>query len=230
MPISLYTRTTKALSAGWLAAHRVWTSPQNSVTVPVNYRAPFYDRLWAYYSNELVTDYEQWAAYKEANMLYKHIRSLYNPTRRLVEFYVGEVYPGVLSEDAKDFPDGVPSAIDLAADTPDPLRAALAQFWQWGNWQTGKDVMVRYAGSLGNCLVELEHDAPRRKVVPRIWWPGHLLELGVDGSGNVKAYTIEYDVPVDDAEGEQTADTYTFRKVVTKELIQFFKNGEPYDY
>jgi hypothetical protein len=230
MAVSLYTRTTRALSAGWLAARRVWASPQNSTTVPVNYRTPFYDRMWAYYANEVFNDYEMWAAYKEANMLYKHIRSIYNPTRRLVEFYVGEVYPGVLSEDAKDFPDGVPSAIDLSEDTPDPLRAALAQFWQWGNWQSGKDIMVRYSATLGNCLVELVDDTERRKVLPRIWWPGHVRELGVDGSNNVKAYTIEYPVAVEDAEGEQTTETYIFRKVVTKERIQFFKDGEPFDY
>ena len=187
--------------------------------------------LWSYYSNSVFDDINAWAKYRENFTLYRNIRSIYNPTRRIVNFYVAQVYPGVLSEDADSLPDGVQLAIPLSADTDDSLKDAIAQFWQWSNWQSGNRLMVRYGGATGSCLVEVVDAVDRGKVSASVRWPGWVDadSLVLDGSGNVKAYALEYQV--EDKEASDTRDrVYTYRKEVDGDSFRFYKNDQPFDY
>lgn len=203
-----------------------------------------YSLLWAYYNSSVfdrtvqtamsyhlygnsatpMYPYNPFSAYKSNYNLYRNIRPIYNPTRRLVDFYAGNVYPGVLSEDGKTLPDGVPLAIPFAEDTDPALKSAIAQFWQWSNWQAKKGLLVRFGAALGSVLVEIVDDVESGVVTADIVWPGFIYDLELDGAGNVKVYMIEYSVREDDGT------TYVFTKIVDDMTIQYFKDHEPYDY
>src|SRR5687767_3885459 len=111
------------------------TFPGEIVETP---RQEYFNLLWSYYQNSTFDDLNAWARYREEFQLYRNIRSIYNPTRRIVNFYVAQVYPGVLSEDASQLPDGVQLAIPFAEDTDQTLKTTIAQFWQWSNWQSNQ--------------------------------------------------------------------------------------------
>lgn len=187
-------------------------------------RADQYLALWAYYDNSAFEDIFKWAQYRSQYRLYARMRSLYNPTRRLVDFYAGQVYPGVLSEDGTKLPDGVPLAIPLSVDTPAELKSAIAQLWRWSNWQANKAVYVRYGAACGNVMVEILDNVDAGKVAANVVWPGLITWLDLDSAGNVKAYVMEYFATGDDGL------RYVYRKEVDSDEYATFKDGEPFDY
>src|SRR5687767_10612431 len=108
------------------AAIAAWRSPQETDAAE-SIRARL-NLLWAYYENSQFENIAAWASYRSNYVLYRNIRSIYNPARRLVNFYVAQVYPGMLSEDGEELPDGVPLAIPFSSDTDPKLTSATAQF------------------------------------------------------------------------------------------------------
>jgi hypothetical protein len=232
----------QALSTGWntglQAARRVYEDPETSYQEQnfVN-RAMQYHLLWAYYNNSMFEKlprlvhnlqpwglYNPWQVYRSNYNLYRDIRMIYNPTKRLVDFYAGQVYPGVLSEDGSKLPDGVPLAMPFADDMDKRLKDAVAQLWQWWNWQAKKSVHVRYGAALGSVLIEAVDDLERAKIGAQIWWPGFVYDLELDDAGNVKAYALRYQAN-DDEQG-----SYLYEKQVDAESFRYFRDGEPYDY
>jgi hypothetical protein len=214
-----------ATRAGYSAFRREFADPseQGGARAAASRRADL-QRLWAYYANSIYEDPLLWQAYRSRYGMYRAMRSIYNPTRRLCEFYAGAVYPGVLSEDGSQLPDGVPLAIPLAKDTPDDLKLAIAQFWQWSNWQANKAVMVRYGAISGSVLVEAIDDLERRKVMANVVWPGLVCDIDLDGTGNVTAYTLEYRAV------DESGASYRYRKQVDAEVFRYFRDDSPYDY
>jgi hypothetical protein len=217
-------RLINATRAGFGAFRREWADPSEQGGAAVNAERRYStQRLWSYYANTVYEDTLAWQAYRSRYSLYRAVRSIYNPTRRLVEFYAGQVYPGVLSEDGSQLPDGVPLAIPLAKDTPEELSTAVAQFWAWSNWQANKAVFVRYGSIAGSVLVEVLDELDRRKVCANVVWPGLVTAIDLDGAGNVKMYALEYKA---DDEGQ----TYTYRKEVDTDEFRYFRDDRPYDY
>jgi len=186
------------------------------------------NRFWMLYRNSAFEDAVAWQSYREAFSLYRYTRSIYNPTRRLVNFYVAQVYPGVLSKDASDLPDGVQLAIPLADDTDDNLKDAIAQFWQWSNWQANNKLMVRFGAASGSCLVEIVDNVARGKITTAITWPGWIAgrakddtsSLVLDDVGNVKFYALEYDAV------DEKGDSYLYRKEVSQEAFTYYRDGK----
>ncbi|HEX5704859.1 MAG TPA: hypothetical protein VFX97_16800 [Pyrinomonadaceae bacterium] len=182
--------------------------------------------LWHCYQNTQFDDLTVWQSYREKFQLYRNIRPIYNPTRRLVNFYVDHVYPGALSEDASQLPDGVQLAIPLSDDTDENLKIAIAQFWQWSNWQSENKKMVLFGGSTGSCLVEVVDNVEKGKVSAVVRWPGRLADkakdespsLVLDSSGNVKFYALEYDAL------DATGKTVKYRKEVSQESFRYYKD------
>lgn len=186
-------------------------------------RAGRYLYLWQYYNNSAFDDLAEWGAYKGKHHLYRHTRSIYNPVRRLVDFYAGIIYPGYLTSDARPLPDGTPCAIPLPDDTPPALRAAVGQLWQWSNWQTGKALLPRFGAALGDVLLEVIDDPSKGKVRLDVVWPGLVRDLALDMYGNVKAYTLEYTY-------EEEGVTYTYARTVDGETVRTWRDGKPYAY
>jgi hypothetical protein len=217
-------RVLTATNAALVAWRRSYFDPEQVTGGQYIYsRAAEFRLLWSYYDNSAFEQLAQWQGYKKTYSLYRQTRSLYNPVRRLVDFYAAQVYPGVLSEDGTKLPEGIPLAIPLAEDTPTQLKAAIAQFWQWTNWQAGKAIYVRYGAAAGSVLVEVVDDLARAKVTANVVWPGLVTNLNLDATGNVKAYTIEY--MAYDADRDTT---YTFKKMVDRDLFQTFRDGRPW--
>jgi hypothetical protein len=103
---------------------------------------------------------------------------------------------------------------------------AIAQFWQWSNWQSGNRLMVRYGGATGSVLVEVIDDTKRGKVVADVRWPGVVDEkaLELDEMGNVRAYALQYRTT------DENDQWFTYRKEVDQEAFRFFKDDAPFDY
>jgi hypothetical protein len=237
-------RIMQSLIAGYTAARRVFEDP--SVAHQEGYalnQYGMYSLLWAYYNGamferiasvfngNLNTSWQVaangWALYKQNYNLYRNIRLVYNPVRRLVDFYAGQVYPGVLSEDGAKLPDGVPLAVPFSEDTNKALKSAVAQFWQWGNWQARKSVQVRYGAALGSVLIEIVDDLENGRVSADVVWPGFVTDISLDTAGNVKGYALEY---MAQSEGEEKLDAYIYRKEVDGQSFRYFRDSEPYDY
>lgn len=226
-----------AQAAFW-TVRRVFDDPSSQDREQAfNLRLSEYNLLWAYYNNSMfekiaypLASYQAfnrwnvpWGIYKQNYQLYRNIRMIYNPTRRLVEFYAGQIYPGVLSEDGLALPDGIPLAIPFSKDTEPALKSAIAQLWQWSNWQAKKALQVRYGAALGSTLVEVVDDVAHGKVTLDVTWPGLLSNLDLDKAGNVKRYILEY--PAVDDDGQ-----YIYRKEVDSESLRYFRDGQPFDY
>lgn len=233
-------RIMMSLQAGYTAARRVFEDPSlaHQENLALNQNG-MYTLLWAYYSNEMFeriasvfngninTNWQVaangWQLYKQNYNLYRNIRMIYNPVRRLVNFYAGQVYPGVLSEDGAKLPDGVPLAVPFSEDTDKRLKAAVAQFWQWSNWQARKSVQVRYGAALGSTLIEIVDNLENGTVGADVIWPGFVTDLRLDTADNVKSYALQY-MAMEDQQG------YIYRKEVDGQSFRYFRDGEPYDY
>jgi hypothetical protein len=229
-----------ALTAGYTSARRVFEDPSmaHQEGLYVNQHGA-YQLLWAYYNNSMFERVagvlsgnfnmqwqvaaNGWAAYKMNYNLYRNIRMIYNPTRRLVDFYAGQIYPGVLSEDGGPLPDGVQLAIPFSKDTSTTLKLAVAQFWQWSNWQARKAIQIRYGAALGNVLIEICDDVDNGTISADVLWPGFVGEVVLDTAGNVKSYVLEYRVSDDTS-------AYIYRKEVDVDAIRYYKDREPFDY
>lgn len=229
----------QSIIAGYTAARRVFEDPSlgHQEGIYLN-QAGMYNLLWAYYNgsmfekivgtfngvfNTWALSANNWAAYKMNYNLYRNIRLIYNPTKRLVDFYAGQVYPGVLSEDGEQLPDGQQLAIPFAKDMPPQLKNAIAQFWQWSNWQSRKTVHVRYGAALGNVLIEVIDDLEHARISADIIWPGFIGDLKLDSDGNVKSYALEY-------QAQEELSAFIYRKEVDAQQFRYFKDGHPFDY
>lgn len=213
------------------AWRRVFQDP-SKIYSPSTFRdyAPSYDLMWYYYSNQMFDRYNKLSQdYVGRYGLYRGTRFIENPVQLLVDFYAGQVYPGVLTEDGSELPEGVRSAIPFSKDTPDALKSAVAQIWQWSNWQAKKSVEVRYGAALGDAFVEVVDDIEGGKVYLDVLWPGFICDLELDNMGNVKAYIKEYRVEereMNDRGLYQTVETYLFRKVVDQDVISTYRDNQ----
>jgi len=215
-----------ATSAAYRTFRRVYSAGDHMAEFEVGQlQQARYSHLWALYSNEIYDDASVWAAYKSRYGLYRFVRSIYNPVRRLVDFYAGIVYPGVLTVDPESMPDGVLTAIPFADDTDPALLDAVAQLWQWSNWQSGKGIFVRYGAALGDVAVEVMDDPARGKVYTEIIWPQYIDDIELSPQGNVKSYAIEYDFYDDSSTRRRT-----YRKEVDAERIATYLDGNLHAY
>jgi hypothetical protein len=187
-----------------------------------------YRLLWHYYNNSIFDNLAEWKSYLSTNRLYRHTRGIYNPARRLVDFYAGTVYPGMLTYDASQLPDGTPIAIPFTERTSAKLRMAMGQIWKWSNWQANKAVMVRYGACTGDVLVEIIDNPSIGKVYLNVRWPGLVTYLNLDDLGNVKEYHLQYQYS--DMENPNNPRTRTYRKEVTETSIKTFRDDAPYSF
>lgn len=187
-------------------------------------RVGIYDVMFDYYSNRTFENLALYQPYMAKFRLYRSTRLIYNPVTRLVDFYAGQVYPGVLrltsqsqaDSQAHDFPDAIP-----LADIEEPLSDAIRQLWQWTNFQARKNQYVRTGAMTGNVLVAIVDDVEREKILFDIIWPGRVADITLDKSDNVTFYAVEYRAV--DADGL----TFTYRKEVDAESIKTFRDGAP---
>jgi len=222
--------------AGYRAFRRSFSDPSQSDfrRTYFEYGDNRYAQYWAYYANSLFDKASSfnWEGYKSANRLYRNIRSLENPARQLVEFYAAKLYPGTITKDGLPSKKGKPSAIPFSEDTDPALIAAIAQIWQWSNWQLLKSLQIRYCAALGDVLTEVVDDVEKGKVWLDVIWPGFVKDLDLDHVGNVQMYAVEYPVSSETIVSayQKNWDYYLYRKEVDKQTIRYYKDGVLFDY
>lgn len=108
--------------------------------------AEMYNLLWKYYLSNGVYDDLRAAGYNLSN---QQLKEIYNPCTRAVEFFVDTIWPGVL-----------PGAIPLV-EVEDNVRSAIEQVWDWSNWQTKKQVAVRWGAITGNVFLRVARPLPK---------------------------------------------------------------------
>ncbi len=120
--------------------------------------------------------------------LYKYIRSVESPAASVASFWQTHLFGGALDMDAGDGA-SVPSAIPILTDV-EALRPAIAQTWQWSNWNIKKDTFSLQGAMLGDVGIRVVDDRARNKAYLQIVHPSTVEDLEIDPFGNVKAYCI----------------------------------------
>jgi hypothetical protein len=234
--MSIWTRITMA-STAFLQAWRGYTDPSES-SIARDRRLAEYRLFWAYYENSVFDRSLEalWTRYKAEQRLVSYLRSVYNPAGALVDFYRAAIYPGVVSRDGRDLPDGLASAVPIdVADSdgmkPDELRAAVGQVLRWSNWQQAHADYVMYGAALGDVALEVQDRTDRERVVVAPRYPGHIVDLERDDEGNVTFYADEYEAVERVRRGRETVeDRYTYRREVDRDEIRTYRDSQPYDY
>jgi len=221
------------MSAG-LAAYRGYTLPGTDLTA----RNAHYDLLWLWWLGQWQNDPRMRSASVRDPALYKNTMQLWRQASAVVNVYTQFVYPGPLSKDGQPLPDGSRGAIPLDPDTgkqaaDDAMVAAYSMLMNQWQWSQYKSLRPTLCAILGDGLTELVEDLSRGNVQPNTIDPRHIKHIELDSIGNVKAYTVEYQVnqPASKAYGRDIkAEEYTFRKEVDGEAYRYFKNDKPYNY
>lgn len=190
---------------------------------PFRARDAYHAVLRSYYANTIYEDALIWQTYKSRYRLPRAIRSIYNPTRRAVDFYSGAVYPGSWTEDGKPSPSGRPHAIrypsDLLETKPELIAAAL-QALTWGNWNAERMTYVREGAKTGSVLLEIVDDVENGKVRPEIIPLDRVWNINLDPSGNVKSYALDY-MAID----QETKRPYHYHEDVTATTITEYRDN-----
>lgn len=149
-----------------------------------------YRLLWAMVESTAYRDMQVWArSYKADYGLYKFIRSIYNPSYRLVEFWKTHLLGGMLDPMAGDGKQ-VFSALPILTEN-EKLRPAIAALWRKSNWQIKKDILSMWGASLGDVAIKVIDDPVRAKIYLKLIHPGTIKSLSLDDFGNVKGYELE---------------------------------------
>lgn len=185
-------------------------------------RTQIYDILLDYYTNRAFEESSKYDAYLSKYRLYRRTRLIYNPVRRLVDFYAGQVYPGTVFEDPandNDFQQAVP-IIGIPDDSP--LRLAIQQLWTWTNFQSLKARYVRVGAMTGNVGVMIIDDPnTTNRILFEVVWPGFVRDFTLDKSGNLKFFSLEYRAVDEDGI------VFTYRKDITPDKIETFRDDAP---
>lgn len=201
----------------------VYPNPAASKVVSRN---AMYGQMFAYYSNTAFEEVAVWAKYRLNHSLYRFTRQIFNPVTRVIDFYAEHIYPGSLSAESK-LEGGELSAIPFSYKTPTELREAVAQIWQWGNWQNGNALMVQYGAMTGNVLVEVIDDVEKGKVRYQVHFPSAVKDFRLDAYGNLKAYILEYETSDPKIDNGRP---FRYAKEVQEDFIAYYKNGNLFDY
>lgn len=224
---NIITRGAGAVSAAVAAFVDAWQHPDTAKQTPkfedlisqVGYRWSWYvgTTFWpgSPYLKDLIKSF----------LLYDETRMVWNPVPEIVDFWAGIVYPGELTDDAE-------SAIPLDEKTKPPLRKAIAQIWEWGNWATNKSVVERYVAGIGYDLIIAHDDVEDGEVYPEIIWPSHVKSITLSKRDNVQGYTLEY--PITELDEAGNAQVFIYREVVDKRMYRTYRGTtsadmRPYD-
>jgi len=150
-----------------------------------------YELLWSMFENTAYRDIHSWAhRYRTEFGLYKYTRNIFNPTQRLVEFYVSHLMGGRLDPLAGDGTQR-PSSLPIVTDSTE-LRRAIASLWKASNFGINKDLLSLYGSSMGDAFIKIIDDTTRRRVYLEILHPSAVQDLTLDTFGNVRGYVLSY--------------------------------------
>lgn len=213
--------------AAWNA---FWNPPAGGSGFESN-RSSRYDWFWSLYWNTAYDELSSYVAnYPTGSKLYRYTRGLRNPVGRYVDFYVANVWGGMLDQAAGDGR-GAPSALPLVTKD-DLLRAAIAKIWQWSNWSAKRNLAVLYSTVLGDTFIKVVDRPASQRCYLQVRWPGEFSDVEWDDFGHVKACTIEYKAE------DETGQSFRYREVIEHPSVwggsttrfRTFKNDRPWAF
>jgi len=213
-----------------MAAWNAFWNPPAGGTGFEGGKARRYSWFWELYWN---TAYDQLAAYAANyptnSKLYRYTRGLRNPVGRYVDFYVANVWGGMLDLDAGD---GKQNSSALPIDTDEEnLRAAIAKVWQWSNWNSRRNLLTLYSTTLGDAFIKVVDRPSLQRCYMQVRWPGEFTDVEWDDFNHVKSCTIEYQV-------DDGGDKYRYKEIIEHPSVwggertrfRTFKNDRPWAF
>lgn len=145
--------------------------------------------LWSYYLNNGLYDELRLAGYflDETNL-----KGLRNPAYRVVKFYADVIWPGRL-------PDALP--LDLEALSNKRIREPLIELWKWSNWQSRKQILVRWTAVLGETYIKVAQPPGKQRIYLQLNRPEFITDFDEDERGNI--IYIRVDVPRSRRDGDE---------------------------
>jgi hypothetical protein len=148
-----------------------------------------YELYWAHYENTAYDEVHLWAnQYKTQNSLYRSTRGIYNPAKRLGDFWATHLMGGTIDPAAGDGK-STPSCLPVLTRNED-LRAALSVLWRDSNLQVLKEMYCRLGAVLGDVGLRVVDDPEAGKVAVEVVHPATIEWVDRDHWGNIKAYII----------------------------------------
>lgn len=205
-----------AISAGW----KVFTDPESRMRdMSREQLLDYWATAYAYYRSYMFStrNGEKWHFYLAQREMYKHTRLIYNPVPMIVDFYVDNVWRPANNENFESL------VTPVSPKTDEKIVEAVAQIDQWSNFQSDAQKIKRYAAATGNVLIEGVDDLDREKILHRTIWPGFVKEIELSDTGDVLAYTKEYEVF-----DPQKKANYLYKVIVNKESFSYFRDDKPF--
>lgn len=217
--------------------------PENSIQ-PIIDQTGRYDFLWSFWDGTWTYSKAMSEQRSRLPDLYKNTRQIWRQADAIVALYEQFAYVGSLSTDGEDLPDGSKGAIPIepqvrAGESDDgedaageAIKRACAELWAMWNMTSWMPLRPKFTAILGDLMTELVDDPDHGTVMPRIVWPGHVVDLDLDLAGNVKRYTLQYWITIPESRRygvHVPADRYLFRKEVDGTAFRYFKNDQPDD-
>jgi len=175
-------------------------------------QAELYKQLWAYYlNNGLYDQLRLWGQYTDNT----YLTECRNPCTRAVEFYPAVIWPGSIEE-------GLPLVVD--SENPN-VDLAIRKLWQWSNWASQRQVMVRWGAIMGDVYLKV---AQPKDGSPRVYLQLVDPHFVVDKSADERGY-ITYcrvDIPQKRRKGDEI-ENYIHTEIWTQEDYKRYehKNG-----
>lgn len=191
-----------------------------------------YQILWAFYENTAYRNIHTWATrYRADYALYEYTRNIYNPVGRIIDFWQMHLLGGELDPLAGDGTEQ-PSAMPIITEN-EALRPAIAQIWQWSNWQQRKDWLALVGPCLGDSAIKIIDDIARNKVYMQIIHPKTIKSIAKDDFGHIKAYTLEEERA--NPNNPATTTPVIYNEIVTRDengkvFFTTTLNGTPYPW
>ena len=152
-----------------------------------NCRLSRYEVYEGYYHNlayHTIMSYSQ--TLKVVESLYKHVRGVYNPVKRLVEAYVAKTYGGML-----DIHQARKGVIPIETED-DRVRTAITTLWKDSQWGQKKSLYTRYGAKVGDSFIKVVDDIQKGQVRLEVLDPAKIKELEVDPDGTITKVVIFY--------------------------------------
>ena len=149
-----------------------------------------YAILWAFYQNNAYRDIHAWSTlYRTKYGLYKYVRHIYNPTKRLADFWKTHLLGGELaiSEEKNAF-NTLP--IILGDNAKKDLFDSISQLWLDSNWRLKRTLLPLFGVVMGDVGIRIVDDTVRGKVYMQTIHPSTVKDVDLDDLGNVKGYEI----------------------------------------
>lgn len=182
-----------------------------------------YEVFAGYYHNiayHSIVTYSQ--ALKVQERLYKHVRGVYNPVKRLCESYVAKVYGGML-----DTENGTTGAIPLQSENA-ALLEAIQTLWIASRWGQKKSLYVRNGAISGDSFLKIVDDIHHQQVRMEVVESAKIKDLKINDAGEIEYAELEYYIMGDNnrhVKYNEKIDRESFRVTVDGKVSMLHTNG-----